>query len=203
MANTLHELGYRRLRATGLKGRHVEALVREWRRQGLSVGTMKNRMSHLRWWAQRISKPNVVRADNASYGIGERQRVTNEGRSRDLPEDRLALVRDARVRMALRLQAPGVSVRTPRGYIRSAARSRCARREARRAAGSGRIAGTDADRSGRAAPRGGPGRPARCRCPACRRHRRIRGRRLRDLGSWRGRVLRDWILDRRGVDQGR
>ena len=104
MANTLHDLGYRRLRATGLKGKHVEALVREWKRTGLSVGTMKNRMSHLRWWAKRIGKPNVVRADNASYGIGERKRVTNEDKSRDLPDDRLALVRDPHVRMALRLQ---------------------------------------------------------------------------------------------------
>ena len=104
MANTLHDLGHRRLRATGLKGKHVEALVREWKRQGLSTGTIKNRMSHLRWWAKRIGKPNLVRADNASYGIGERQRVTNEDRSGDLPEDRLALVRDAHVRMALRLQ---------------------------------------------------------------------------------------------------
>ena len=104
MANTLHDLGYRRLRATGLKGKHVEALVREWKRQGLSIGTIKNRMSHLRWWANRVGKPNVVRAENASYGIGERHRVTNEDRSRDLPDDRLALVRDAHVRMALRLQ---------------------------------------------------------------------------------------------------
>ena len=104
MANTLHDLGYRRLRATGLKGKHVEALVREWKRQGLSIGTIKNRMSHLRWWARRIGKPNVVRADNASYGIGDRQRVTNEDRSRDLSDDRLALVRDEHVGMALRLQ---------------------------------------------------------------------------------------------------
>ena len=104
MANTLHDLGYRRLGATGLKGKHVEALVREWKRQGLSTGTIKNRMSHLRWWAKRIGKPNLVRTDNASYGIGERKRVTNEARSGDLPEDRLALVRDEHVRMALRLQ---------------------------------------------------------------------------------------------------
>ena len=104
MANTLHDLGYRRLRATGLKGKHVEALVREWKRQGLSTGTIRNRMSHLRWWAKRIGKPNVVRADNASYGIGGPKRVTNEDRSGELPEDRLALVRDAHVRMALRLQ---------------------------------------------------------------------------------------------------
>ena len=104
MANTLHDLGFRRLRATGLKGKHVEALVREWRRQGLSIGTMKNRMSHLRWWAKRIGKPNVVRPDNAGYGIGERTRVTNEDRSRNLPDDRLARVGDGHVRMALRLQ---------------------------------------------------------------------------------------------------
>ena len=104
MANTLHDLGYRRLRATGLRGKHVEALVREWKRQGLSTGTIRNRMSHLRWWAKRIGKPNVVRTDNASYGIGERKRVTNEDRSGDLPEDRLALVRDEHVCMALRLQ---------------------------------------------------------------------------------------------------
>ena len=104
MANTLHDLGYRRLRASGLKGKHVEALVREWKRQGLSTGTIRNRMSHLRWWAKRIGKPNVVRADNASYGIGERKRVTNEDRTGDLPDDKLALVRDAHVRMALRLQ---------------------------------------------------------------------------------------------------
>ena len=39
-AETLHRLGYRGLRAKGLKGRHIEALVAEWRRQGLSDGTV-------------------------------------------------------------------------------------------------------------------------------------------------------------------
>ena len=61
-ADTLHELGFRRLRATGLKGKHVEALVAEWRRQGLSIGTIKNRMAAMRWWAKRIGKPGVVRS---------------------------------------------------------------------------------------------------------------------------------------------
>ena len=69
-AETLHRLGYRRLRARGLKGRHIEALVEEWRRQGLSDGTMRNRLAHLRWWAMKIGKPGIVRKDNASYGIG-------------------------------------------------------------------------------------------------------------------------------------
>ena len=104
MANTLHELGYRRLRATGLKGKHVEALVRDWKDRGLSLGTIKNRMSHLRWWANRIGKSNLVRPDNASYGIGERTYVTNEDKGTDLPPEKLALVKDAHVRMALRLE---------------------------------------------------------------------------------------------------
>ena len=39
-AETLHQLGYRGLRAKGLKGRHVESLVGEWQRQGLGTGTM-------------------------------------------------------------------------------------------------------------------------------------------------------------------
>ena len=71
-AETLHRLGYRGLRARGLNGRHIEALVGEWRRQGLSDGTVKNRMAHLRWLARKVGKPGIVRRDNASYGVGAR-----------------------------------------------------------------------------------------------------------------------------------
>ena len=38
-ANLLHALGFRRLRATGLKRKHVDALVAEWQRRGLAPGT--------------------------------------------------------------------------------------------------------------------------------------------------------------------
>jgi len=71
-AETLHQFGYRGLRARGLKGRHIEALVAEWRRQGLADGTVKSRMAHLRWLANKIDKPGIVRRDNASYGVGAR-----------------------------------------------------------------------------------------------------------------------------------
>ena len=39
-ADTLHELGFKGLRATGLRRKHIVALVREWKRQGRSIGTM-------------------------------------------------------------------------------------------------------------------------------------------------------------------
>lgn len=103
-ADTLTALGFRGLRANGLKPKHVEALVAEWRRQDLAAGTVKNRMAHLRWWAARIGKTGVVKADNAAYGIGDRRYVTNEDRSLVLDSERLALVGDAHVAMSLRLQ---------------------------------------------------------------------------------------------------
>ena len=40
IADTLHELGFRGLWATGLGRNHVVALVREWKRQGRSIATM-------------------------------------------------------------------------------------------------------------------------------------------------------------------
>ena len=103
-ANMLHELGFRRLRATGLRRKHINALVREWRRRELSVGTMKNRMAALRWWAEQIGRPGVV-GSNADHQIEERKYVTNEDKSRRLDPDRLAQVGDDHVRMALSLQA--------------------------------------------------------------------------------------------------
>ena len=71
-AETLHRLGYRGLRARGLKGRHIKALVAEWQRQGLTDGTTKNRLAHLRWLARKIGKPGIVHRDNASYGVSAR-----------------------------------------------------------------------------------------------------------------------------------
>ena len=103
-ADLLHALGFRRLRATGLKRKHVDALVAEWQRRGLAIGTVKNRMSALRWWAERVGRPGVV-GTNAAHGIGERRYVTNEDRSRRLDAQQLARVTDAHVRMALQLQA--------------------------------------------------------------------------------------------------
>ncbi|MCY3813533.1 MAG: integrase domain-containing protein [Gammaproteobacteria bacterium] len=104
MADTLHELGFRGLRATGLGRKHAVALVSAWQRQGLATGTVKNRMAHLRWWARHIGRPGVV-GTNTEHGIGQRRYVTNRDKSRGLDADRLALVGDVHVRMSLRLQA--------------------------------------------------------------------------------------------------
>ena len=43
IANQLHELGFRKLKATSLKQKHVQTLVDLWLKQDLSPGTIKNR----------------------------------------------------------------------------------------------------------------------------------------------------------------
>ena len=60
IANQLHDLGFRQLKATSLKQKHVQSLVDLWRKQNLSPGTIKNRMSCLRWWAEKVNKRAVV-----------------------------------------------------------------------------------------------------------------------------------------------
>ena len=104
-ADTLHELGYRKLKPEGLKPKHVEALVARWKSEQLSAGTIKNRMSHLRWWAGAVGKPAIIARENEFYQIEKRVYVTGENKARDLDEEKLAKVTDQYTRMSLRMQA--------------------------------------------------------------------------------------------------
>lgn len=105
VANQLYEMGYQHMDTTSLKPKHVETLVERWVGENLSSGTIKNRMSALRWWSQKIGKPNVVARDNAHYGIGKRTFVTNTSKARELTSEQLAKVSDPYTAMSLRLQA--------------------------------------------------------------------------------------------------
>ncbi len=105
IANQLHELGYRRMKAKSLKPKHVEALVSLWKDQGLSVGTLKNYMAALRRWATKIGKPDIVPKDNAALDIGKRSQIATESKAWELKEVHLAKVSNKYVRLSLRLQA--------------------------------------------------------------------------------------------------
>ena len=105
IANQLHELGYRRMRAKSLKPKHVEALVSVWKDQGLKVGTIKNLMAGLRWWARHIGKPGIIPSDNDALDIGRRSQVATESKAWELKERHLQKVSDPYVRLSLRLQA--------------------------------------------------------------------------------------------------
>ena len=114
-ADTLHELGFKGLRATGLRRKHIVALVREWKCQGRSIGTMKSRTAHIRWWAKRIDRPGVV-PSNGELGITNREYVTNQDRSAVLDPEKLARVKDPHVAMARRLVGSGALIPSERNY---------------------------------------------------------------------------------------
>lgn len=104
MANQLHELGYRKMTPRSLKPKHIEALLKHWREQELSTGTIKNRMAVIRWWAHKVDKQNVVARSNEHYGIPDRRFIINESKAKSVTQSQLDKVRDEYVRMSLELQ---------------------------------------------------------------------------------------------------
>jgi hypothetical protein len=105
IANQLREMGFVNMHVQSLKPKHVEKLVERWKAEGLSTGTLKNRMTELRWWAEKNGKANVVAKGNDAYGIADRRYVTNVSKARQLTSGDLAQVTDPYTRMSLRLQA--------------------------------------------------------------------------------------------------
>lgn len=105
IADQLHDFGFRDLKATSLKPKHIVALNEHWKTEGLATGTVKNRMAEIRWWAEKIAKQNIVARSNADYGIANRKYVTNVSKARELTTGDLAKVTDPYTQMSLKLQA--------------------------------------------------------------------------------------------------
>lgn len=72
IANDLHALGYRLPSATSLKPKHVHALIEHWRANGRTIGTIKNRIGWLRWWAAKVNKASILPRTNAELGLTPR-----------------------------------------------------------------------------------------------------------------------------------
>jgi hypothetical protein len=104
IANQLRDLGFRQLHAKSLRPKHVEALVKQWLETKVAVGTIKNRMAAIRWWAIKVNRRNVVARSNDHYGIPRRQYANSANRVTALDKDKLARVTDQYVRMSLELQ---------------------------------------------------------------------------------------------------
>ena len=77
MARQLKEAGFRQLRATSLNGKHVDALLGRWRNDGLSAGTLKNRLAHLRWWAEKVGKEGLIASSNVQLDIPKGRHKNN------------------------------------------------------------------------------------------------------------------------------
>lgn len=103
-ARTLQKAGYQNLAAASLKPKHVDVLLKQWQADGLAVGTIKNRMAAVRWWAEKVGKQNCVPRTNDAAGIARRSYVAKESKAQQLDQDTLAKIGHERLRVSLELQ---------------------------------------------------------------------------------------------------
>ena len=103
-AEQLKACGYNTHRMTpnDLKGRHVNKLLELWRKDGVSTGTIKNRMVVVRWWAKKVGNSGAVQS-NDTYNIEKRVYVTNRDKSVSLKDLDLSKI-DENIAQSLRLQ---------------------------------------------------------------------------------------------------
>ncbi len=111
-ARQLHQLGFRHMRLNSLGTRHIWQVTSLWKQghyqlgyRPVATGTLKNRLSHLRWWAEKINKQNVVPRCNQELGIGKRAYKTNQSKATQLHASSLQKITDPHIRASLLLQA--------------------------------------------------------------------------------------------------
>lgn len=100
----LKELGYNKLELHNLGSKHLNAVIGMWMSNGLSTGTIKNRVAHLRWLLEKIDKPGVLPSSNTNLGIPKRVYVTNQDKSIELKEEQLNLINNPYLQASFRLQ---------------------------------------------------------------------------------------------------
>lgn len=103
-AKQLRQCGFNRMNTKALKAKHVIKLTEKWMSEGLSAGTLKNRMAHIRWWASKVNATHKI-PTNDQLCIDKRRFVTNESKAVQLNQLHLERVNDSNLRYSLRLQA--------------------------------------------------------------------------------------------------
>jgi len=96
----IHQRGYQLDHARYLKRKHIEHLVKHWLASGIRVGTIKNRMSHVRWLMTRLNKKGIVPSNDA-LNIPKRQYTTHQDKSRTLTLQDLSKIQDTGMRLSL------------------------------------------------------------------------------------------------------
>ena len=106
----LHELNFRMETVTSLRGKHIEALAKDWEARGLSASTLQNNLSIFRTFAEWIGKAGMVRGIERYLGSGTpaRSSIAREDKSwSGKGVDVAAKIEQARqkdVRVALQLE---------------------------------------------------------------------------------------------------
>lgn len=99
----LFQLGYKVQTVQNLKTKHIEAVLKHWQTQGLSVGTLKNRLAVLRKVMGMMNKTALI-PDNHAFHLGSRFTKSESPRNRALCQPDFSAILDPYVRISLELQ---------------------------------------------------------------------------------------------------
>lgn len=104
-ATKLLNMGFRDIKSVAdLKPKHIHRLVASWKKDTVGTGTMKNRMSGLRWLAEKIGNKGLVKPNNDQYDIDNRVYVTNEDKSVHFDQEKIDAIKDPYVQASALLQ---------------------------------------------------------------------------------------------------
>ncbi|MCP4473219.1 MAG: integrase [Gammaproteobacteria bacterium] len=104
MAEQWVNAGYQLNHVRQLKAKHIQYLVKRWTAEGLAISTIKNRMSDLRWLAEKLGQPSLVAVKNRDLAIPKRPFNTQQDKSIYLSPEQLARIRDPYVKLSVLLQ---------------------------------------------------------------------------------------------------
>lgn len=103
-AEQINKGGYKIAHIKQMKLKHVQFLVEKWKFEGLTAGTIKNRMTDLRWAMGKYGNADLIPAKNDDLHIPHRKYVTNKDKSVVLSNDDINKISDTDVKMSLILQ---------------------------------------------------------------------------------------------------
>jgi hypothetical protein len=103
-ARQLKELGFNQMNKNSLKAKHVEKLTEKWIAEKLNPGTIKNRLSHIRWWASKVKALHKI-PTNDQLGVEKRSYLSHENKAIKLTQEHLDKVTDRYTQFSLRLQS--------------------------------------------------------------------------------------------------
>lgn len=102
MAKELFDAGYQLDHIRYIKSKHIWYLVNKMRND-LSPGTVKNRMSHLRWLMTKVNKERIV-PSNDTLRIARRCYIPKESKAKCPTETELARIPSPMMRLSLEAQ---------------------------------------------------------------------------------------------------
>ena len=103
-ARELRALGYNQMHVRSLKLKHVHALIIHWQGTGCSIGTQKNALAHLRWWARKIGKDEMIPKSNNELLNGKRNRIPTKSKAHYFTRTRLKQISNPYMRLSIELQ---------------------------------------------------------------------------------------------------